>query len=570
MAKPPGFAALRKQLTDSLKQELERRLANRPEYAQTTQDGMRTVQRKGASPQTDPAVADLDLAALRTRTARREANQPARVADEYTRAVKGRGFAPRIADPGTGLRKQAAVGRAAAAAAERAPGYEQAVFEAYGNRMPRMVEQAGAQNYDQLREAAYGQLAKEVTAQFDAMPIAARYHSGAGEYARPSDMMKDVFGQGRLNVFEGGDPHEFLNKTDPATGLTQNEMFRAVHDYYGHAARGATFQPGGEELAYASHSRMLSPLARLALASETRGQNSMVNYSPLNADLLLRKYQLERALQADIPGAQRAAQEQKAYFDQFTLPRLKAEGRPADAIEQERQRFHRMVDERMNEDTFGVSDLGTAKEELAAIPGQFRYAPQRATLLPPEFLPTEFDPKMPGYLSQLLGPKAPTSGVRGVHFGAKPDLTATDPSFFGTGHRGEEFGKVGPRSYFYVGDEGTIAPEMSLWRGRGIGGGNKSKWGYRTQLDDLYDFNVDPEQLAALNKAWALKGKAGRSTFDDLLQTYGYRGMVSGDPARTRAAAVYGPQPVERFTDELPDYPEGQRFARGGLVEKAC
>lgn len=57
----------------------------------------------------------------------------------------------------------------------------------------------------------------------------------------------------------------------------QNDMFRAVHDAFGHGATGRGFNRHGEEAAYRSHARMFSPEARPALASETRAQNAHVN-----------------------------------------------------------------------------------------------------------------------------------------------------------------------------------------------------------------------------------------------------------------------------------------------------
>jgi hypothetical protein len=59
-----------------------------------------------------------------------------------------------------------------------------------------------------------------------------------------------------------------------------NDLFRAVHDFYGHAKEGLGFRADGEDNAYRQHQAMFSPLARRALASETRGQNSWVNYGP--------------------------------------------------------------------------------------------------------------------------------------------------------------------------------------------------------------------------------------------------------------------------------------------------
>lgn len=56
----------------------------------------------------------------------------------------------------------------------------------------------------------------------------------------------------------------------------ENDKFRAVHDAFGHAGTGRGFDRHGEEAAYQAHANMFGPLARLALATETRGQNAML------------------------------------------------------------------------------------------------------------------------------------------------------------------------------------------------------------------------------------------------------------------------------------------------------
>lgn len=53
----------------------------------------------------------------------------------------------------------------------------------------------------------------------------------------------------------------------------QNDMFRAVHDVFGHLATGRGFDRHGEEAAYQAHKTMFSGKAVPALATETRGQN---------------------------------------------------------------------------------------------------------------------------------------------------------------------------------------------------------------------------------------------------------------------------------------------------------
>jgi hypothetical protein len=65
--------------------------------------------------------------------------------------------------------------------------------------------------------------------------------------------------------------------------VTHNDLFRAVHDFYGHAKEGLGFRADGEDNAYRQHAAMFSPLARKALTAETRGQNSWVNYGPHGA-----------------------------------------------------------------------------------------------------------------------------------------------------------------------------------------------------------------------------------------------------------------------------------------------
>lgn len=59
----------------------------------------------------------------------------------------------------------------------------------------------------------------------------------------------------------------------PVFSNDDNDAFRAVHDVFGHLGSGRGIDMHGEEAAYQKHSRMYSPLARQAMATETRGQN---------------------------------------------------------------------------------------------------------------------------------------------------------------------------------------------------------------------------------------------------------------------------------------------------------
>lgn len=141
---------------------------------------------------------------------------------------------------------------------------------------------------DPVVKRAYEQLAKEVVAQYNYMTKVLGIDVVFTEndpYENSEAMMADVYDNNRLVVFKGGEPHPFLDKKD-ADGISINEKFRAVHDYFGHAIEGNQFGAIGEERAWIAHSKMFSPLARRAMTTETRGQNSWVNNSDVNKKAL--------------------------------------------------------------------------------------------------------------------------------------------------------------------------------------------------------------------------------------------------------------------------------------------
>jgi len=110
-------------------------------------------------------------------------------------------------------------------------------------------------------------------------------------YATSADMIADVRDNNRLEFFltdmdDFPADHPLGEKTgifmELADGTQQemvyNDLFRAVHDYFGHASEGFQFGPRGEHNAWGLHSAMYSPKARGAMSFETRGQNSWVNF----------------------------------------------------------------------------------------------------------------------------------------------------------------------------------------------------------------------------------------------------------------------------------------------------
>jgi hypothetical protein len=66
--------------------------------------------------------------------------------------------------------------------------------------------------------------------------------------------------------------------------VTANDLFRAVHDAFGHGLEGVGFRANGEENAWQSHVRLFTGDAIAAITSETRGQNSWLNFGPYGKD----------------------------------------------------------------------------------------------------------------------------------------------------------------------------------------------------------------------------------------------------------------------------------------------
>jgi hypothetical protein len=76
---------------------------------------------------------------------------------------------------------------------------------------------------------------------------------------------------------------QYTNEMIDGKPAQANDIFRIVHDVFGHAKEGNGFGPKGEEQAWRQHMQMFSPDAQKALTTETRGQNSWVNFGPKGA-----------------------------------------------------------------------------------------------------------------------------------------------------------------------------------------------------------------------------------------------------------------------------------------------
>lgn len=369
------------------------------------------------------------------------------------------------------------------------PALEREIFARLLRTYPSDVRKSGATNYQELIPASYEQLGKENAQQLDRMlneGMNLSYHQGNLNYANSPQMLEDALINKHLYTFAGGDRHQLLNKVDPYTGLNQNQVFRAVHDYFGHGPTGASFGPKGEELAYGTHSQLYSPLAKMAAATETRGQNSFVNYSGINADLQAQMIPLK--------------------------------------IEQERLK-------RLGQDTSAVD------QKLAELGAQTQYAEQKAFILPPEMIDVNYAGGVPDYLKPYITPNNPTAAT-GYHFSNIADLTRTDPSKYGTGIKGAEDQRLRMadalrnRTYFYT---NPASREAGL-------GPNQ----YTADMTSLYDVNADPDRLRQLARNYnqyqgIVDDVAATNAVERMSNQAGYEGIITPN-----GIISFEPQTVKR------------------------
>lgn len=164
-------------------------------------------------------------------------------------------------------------------------------------RIADAYDKAKHQPQDPETQSAYAAMIEETLAQYrDILKTGLKIEFITGEdpyAASPREAILDVVENNHLWVFpttDGFGSSELDVSDNPLLAETEfeisgrtalaNDIFRVVHDYFGHIANGVGFRADGEENAWREHSAMYSPLARRAMTSETRGQNSWVNYGP--------------------------------------------------------------------------------------------------------------------------------------------------------------------------------------------------------------------------------------------------------------------------------------------------
>jgi len=153
------------------------------------------------------------------------------------------------------------------------------------SRIARAYEAMPHNPADPAVQKAYNAMKNDLDAQWDYAtgPMGMKFepwNKSGQPYADSKEMMADVKNNKHLYFFQGGElPADHpMAAIDPKTGFSYNDKMRAVHDLFGHAAHGFQFGPKGEENAWNVHRQMFSPEAVPAVTTETRGQNSWVNF----------------------------------------------------------------------------------------------------------------------------------------------------------------------------------------------------------------------------------------------------------------------------------------------------
>jgi hypothetical protein len=129
--------------------------------------------------------------------------------------------------------------------------------------------------------------------------------------------MQDIMENKRLQV--RGSAQDFAIDPHPLLSAEENDMFRAVHDFFGHAASGRGVAQNGEEAAWVSHSQMFSTEARKAMTTETRGQNSWSNTEGFGVDPITKEQRFAQQKVGFLPDEYLITGPEREFLEQFGL-----------------------------------------------------------------------------------------------------------------------------------------------------------------------------------------------------------------------------------------------------------
>lgn len=169
----------------------------------------------------------------------------------------------------------------------------------HSTNIARAFEEMPHSPDDPATKASYDAMIKETLNQYGAIkksglkvefippdmadPYASNPRLAAKDVAENNHLWTFPTDQGFGSSGPAGSAHPMLQPTGETISgkpAVANDIFRVVHDYFGHLKEGHGFRAAGEDNAWRSHAAMYSDIARPAMTTETRGQNSWVNYGP--------------------------------------------------------------------------------------------------------------------------------------------------------------------------------------------------------------------------------------------------------------------------------------------------
>lgn len=198
--------------------------------------------------------------------------QPRDKGGKWTR-YGGRGFTPgAVAVAGAAAYRTTGGSKLGGFAVSRRESYEDVMVDPrHRTRAARAY--AKMPSFDPGAVKAYKALTKEVAEQYEYMTktLGIKVKVTAEDpYPDVASMMHDINVNKTLKVMSTATTGSHPLLTDE-----QNDKFRAVHDFFGHAATGRDFSRHGERATYLSHASMMrNPDSIRALFTETEMQNA--------------------------------------------------------------------------------------------------------------------------------------------------------------------------------------------------------------------------------------------------------------------------------------------------------
>jgi hypothetical protein len=371
---------------------------------------------------------------------------------------------------------------------------------------------------DPQTKRAYEAMIQETLAQYQAIldtGLQIEFITGEDPYGNPRNAIIDIvdnnhfwvfptndgFGSGTLDVSDNPMlvETEYTISGKPALA---NDIFRVVHDYFGHAKEGVGFRATGEENAWRSHSAMYSPLARRAMTTETRGQNSWVNYGEFGE-------QNRKASPADTIYA-----EQKVGL----LPEW---------VSEDGAQFSRKKGTMRNEKETSNTDEQSGVRQANARPSAGSSGARVSAPTSPTWLKL---PEIAQDVPTFGNPRQNSVAVVGVHYSSVQGLSELDSRYAGSGSAGAERRRFGIGNYGATAKAGDTARRLYFYaksnedvpsKEQAVSGNSR----YMVRMDNLYDTESDPLGLVEQfrRNPDAFEEAVVEAGFDGAL--YDYRGI---------------------------------------------